>query len=114
MTTSGPGIGQFPYNPPPGFEGADTFTYVLADNPNAASTAANRTATVSISVSGMVWFINSNAAACTTLAAGCGRLSNPFSTLAAFNTLNNGSGNNPAANDSIFVYESSTAYAGGV
>ena len=60
----------------------------------------------------MIWFINNNSASCLTLAAGCGRLTNPFSTLAAFNALNNGTGNNPAANDNIFVYESATAYIG--
>ena len=62
----------------------------------------------------MIWFINNNSASCLTLAAGCGRLTNPFSTLAAFNALNNGTGNNPAANDNIFVYESATAYVGPV
>ncbi len=106
--------GTFTYNPPPGYEGADSFTYTLTDNANANSAAANRTATVSLTVSGMVWFIDNNATACTTLAAGCGRLSNPFSTLAAFNGLNNGAGNNPAANDNIFIYESASSYSGGV
>src|SRR5215213_2088243 len=114
MTTSGADIGKFTYNPPAGFEGVDTFTYTLSDNPNVTSVGANRTATVSITVSGMIWFINNNAASCLTLAAGCGRLTNPFSSLAAFNTLNNGTGNNPAANDNIFVYESATSYVGPV
>ena len=120
MTTSGAGMGQFTYNPPPGFEGIDTFTYVLTDNANASSAASNRTATVSIPVSGMVWFINNGAAACTTLAAGCGRLSNPFSTLAAFNSVNGQADIvashifNPAANDNIFVYESAIQYTGAV
>ena len=112
MVTSGAGIGRFTYDPPAGFEGTDTFTYTLSDNTNASSSAANRTGTVSITVSGMVWFINNNATSCTV--AGCGRLSNPFSTLAAFDALNDGVGNHPAANDSIFVYESGTAYTGGV
>jgi len=114
MTVSGADIGKFIYNPPAGFEGVDTFTYTLSDNANVTSAAANRTATVSITVSGMIWFINNNAASCVTLAAGCGRLTNPFSTLAAFNSLNNGTGNNPAANDNIFVYESATDYVGPV
>jgi hypothetical protein len=106
MTTSGADIGKFTYNPPAGFEGVDTFTYTLTDNANVTTGALNRTATVSITVSGMFWFINNNSASCLTLAAGCGRLSNPFSTLAAFAALNNGTGNNPAANDNIFIYES--------
>src|SRR6185436_886810 len=83
MTTSGADIGKFTYNPPPGFEGTDTFTYTLSDNPNVLTSAANRTATVSITVSGMIWFIN-NAASCP-----CdGRLTNPFNTLASFDAIN--------------------------
>jgi hypothetical protein len=108
MTMSGVDIGKFTYNPPPGFEGTDTFTYTFTN------TTGSSVGTVSIPVSGMVWFINNNAAACTTLAGGCGRLSNPFSTLAAFQALNNGTGNNPAVNDNIFVFESATTYTGGV
>lgn len=100
--------GMFTYNPPPGFEGSDTFTYTLGNS------VGSSTGTVTITVSGMIWFVNNNAAACTTLAAGCGRLSNPFSTLAAFNALNDGIGNNPADNDTIFMYESATSYTGGV
>ncbi len=101
--------GSFSYNPPPGFEGTDTFTYTVTD-----AGGATNTATITFNVSGMIWFVNNNAAACTTLAAGCGRLTNPFSTLAAFVALNNGTGNNPAANDNIFIFESATAYTGGV
>jgi Ca2+-binding RTX toxin-like protein len=101
--------GAFTYNPAPGFEGADSFTYTLNDGEGPGDTA-----TVSITVSGMIWFINNNSASCLTLAAGCGRLTNPFSSLAAFAALNNGTGNNPAANDNIFVYESATDYVGPV
>src|ERR1051325_10376947 len=55
----------------------------------------------------MIWFVN-NAASCP-----CdGRLTNPFNTLAAFNGVNNGTGNNPAANDNIFIYESANPYTG--
>ncbi len=116
MTVSGTDIGKFTYNPPAGFEGVDTFTYTLTDNVNVPTTALNRTATVSITVAGMIWFIDNDPTlpSCLTLAAGCGRLTNPFSTLAAFAALNNGSGNNPAANDNIFVYESTTDYVGPV
>ncbi|MFN2622993.1 MAG: beta strand repeat-containing protein, partial [Chthoniobacterales bacterium] len=108
MTVSGAGIGQFTYNPPAGFEGSDTFTYRLTDNANATSVAANRTATVTIPISGMVWFINNAAGA------GDGRLSSPFNTLAAFQAVNDGTGNHPAANDNIFIYESAAAYIGPV
>ena len=39
-----------------GFEGVDTFTYTLNDGEGNTDTA-----TVSITVSGMIWFINNNA-----------------------------------------------------
>ena len=113
MTVSGANMGKFTYDPPAGFEGTDTFTYILEDNSNATSAASNRTATVSINVSGMIWFINNNAGACSS---SCdGRLSHPYTSLGAFNTANGLSGGlNPDNNDNIFVYESATAYAGGV
>ncbi|MDX2043193.1 MAG: Ig-like domain-containing protein, partial [Acidobacteriota bacterium] len=92
--------GSFSYNPPPGYTGPDSFTYTITHNPNGKMD----TGTVTFTVSGMIWFIDNNAAACTTLAAGCGRLTNPFSSVAAFQALNNGTGNNPAVGDNIFVY----------
>ncbi|MBS1796884.1 MAG: cadherin-like domain-containing protein, partial [Acidobacteria bacterium] len=100
--------GSFTFTPNAGFEGATTFTYTMS---NGSFTAQG---TVTINVSGMIWFINNNAAACTTVAAGCGRLGTPFSTLAAFNTANVGGGSNPDDNDNIFIYESATGYSGAV
>jgi uncharacterized repeat protein (TIGR01451 family) len=120
MIGSGAGIGQFTYDPPAGFTGTDTFTYTLADNAGAPSAVGNRTGTVSITITGMVWFINNGASACTTAASNCGRLSSPYSTLAAFEAENGDADVPatddwfPAAGDNIFVYESATAYAGGV
>jgi uncharacterized repeat protein (TIGR01451 family) len=102
--------GSFSYNPPAGFEGmgasADSFFYTVSDG------AATNTAQVSLNVSGMIWFINNNPGACSS---NCnGRLSNPFTTVAAFQAINNGTGNNPAINDHIFIYESGAAYTGGI
>jgi methionine-rich copper-binding protein CopC len=108
MTTSGVGMGQFTYNPPAGFEGTDSLEYTIT------SGAASASAKVALAVSGMIWFVNNGAAACTTQAAGCGRLTNPYSTLAAFAAENDGTGNNPAANEAIFVYQSTTPYTGPV
>ena len=107
MITSGAGLGQFTYNPPRGFEGTDTFNYTIS-NANGSDTA-----TVTIAVSGMIWFINNNAGACSV---SCdGRLSNPYTTLATFNTANVLAGGlNPDNNDNIFIYESATAYTGAV
>ena len=106
MVSSGAGIGQFTYDPPAGYEGTDSFQYVVTDG------ARSDTATVTLSVSGMVWFVDNTAAACTTRASGCGRLTSPYSTLAAFAAENNGTGNNPAAGDNVFVYQRTTAYVG--
>src|SRR5205085_6634101 len=69
----------------------------------------NRKATVTLTVSGMIWFVNNTAGS-----NGDGRLSSPFNTLAAFQAVNDGAGNHPAANDNIFLYESATAYVGPV
>lgn len=89
--------GAFTYNPPPGFEGTDTFTYTLNDNdaPNQTDTG-----TVSIAVSGMIWFVNSAAGA-----PGDGRLTSPFNSLANFNAL---AADDPG--DNLFFYSGS--YAG--
>ncbi|HXO25813.1 MAG TPA: Ig-like domain-containing protein [Thermoanaerobaculia bacterium] len=102
MTTSGAGIGQFTYNPAAGYTGADSFTYTISDA-NGSSTA-----TVHLTLSGIIWFINDNAGA------GDGRLSSPFNSLAAFQAVNDGAAHHPAANANIFLYDSSTGYTGPV
>lgn len=108
MDTEGDGMGTFTYNPPAGFEGTDSLEYTIQ------SGAATSSAKVALPVSGMIWFVNNGGAACTTRASGCGRLTNPYSTLAAFQAENNGTGNNPAAGDNIFLYQSATTYTGPV
>jgi uncharacterized repeat protein (TIGR01451 family)/CSLREA domain-containing protein len=102
MTVSGVDMGKYLYNPPAGYEGSDTFTYQITNG------GGSDTATVTLPISGMVWFINNAAGA------GDGRLSSPFSTLAAFQAVNDGVGNHPAINDNIFIYESGTDYVGPV
>jgi methionine-rich copper-binding protein CopC len=102
MTTSGPGIGQFTYNPKAGYTGADSFTYTIS-NANGSSTA-----TVSLTLSGIIWFIDASAGA------GDGRLSSPFNSLASFQAVNDGVGLHPAANANIFLYDNASAYTGPV
>lgn len=97
------GDGSFTYNPAPGYEGSDNFTYTIDNNFGISSTA-----TVTFTVSGMIWFINNSAGS-----AGDGRLSSPFNTLAAFTAINNGTGNNPASADNIFLYTGAGNYTGG-
>lgn len=91
--------GSFTYNPPPGFEGSDSFTYTLTNS------EGSNNATVSITVSGMIWFVNS-AATCP-----CdGRLTNPFIELTGVNSFDAGAADDPG--DNIFLYSGS--YTGGV
>lgn len=102
----GPARGRFLYSPPAGFEGIDRFQYVVVDGPS------SDTATVSLRVSGMVWFVDNAAQACTTRAQRCGTLELPYSSLAAFQAENDGVGDNPGPNDDIFLFERATAYTG--
>lgn len=95
--------GSYTYNPPAGYEGSDTFTYTLTNG------GGSSTATVTVTISGMIWFVDSSA-----VSSGDGRLTTPFNTLAAFQAVNDGTGNHPAANESVFLYERATDYVGPV
>jgi hypothetical protein len=88
--------GSFTYNPSPGFTGSDSFTYTI-DN----GFSAPASATVTLNVAGVVWFVNNNAAS-----NGDGRLSAPFKQIA------NVTGT--AAGQTIFLYESATDYSGSI
>ncbi len=91
--------GSFTYDPPPGHEGPDTFTYDIQD-----ADSNTDTATVMINVSGMIWFVDGSGAN------GDGRLSSPFNCLVGTGCFD------PAAadetGDNVFVYEGS--YNGGL
>jgi uncharacterized repeat protein (TIGR01451 family) len=93
--------GSFTYNPPPGFEGVDSFSYTAMDDEGQTDTA-----TVAINVSDMIWFIDAGATCpCD------GRLSNPFDNLAV--TANSFDVNAADdAGDSIFLADGS--YNGGL
>jgi uncharacterized repeat protein (TIGR01451 family) len=92
--------GSFSYNPPAGYEGPDSFTYTVTD-----PTGKTDTATASVTVSDVVWFIDNNAPA-----GGDGRLTNPYNSLAS---VSNGSDLDEPF-DVIFVHEGAGAYAGGI
>jgi hypothetical protein len=95
--------GNFTYNPPPGFEGADVFNFTIAD-----SGGGSGNGTVTVTVSDMVVFIDASAGG-----PGDGRLTSPFHTLEAFEAVNgSGGAADPEAGDSIFMYSGS--YTGGV
>jgi uncharacterized repeat protein (TIGR01451 family) len=107
MNTS---TGTFTYDPPRGFTGTDSFNYTISN------AAGSDQGTVVLTVSDMLWFINNTAGACSS---GCdGRLTHPFTTLAAFEAIN-GNGTtaggaviDPEAGDNIFLYSGSGSYTG--
>ena len=86
-----PATGAFTFEPAPGFEGTTTFTYTISDG------ALSDTGTVTITVSGMIWFIDDSVAG-----PGDGRLGAPFNSIANFNSL---AADDPG--DNIFVYSGS-------
>jgi hypothetical protein len=89
--------GTFSFRPTAGHEGAASFSYTVS---NGFGTSAP--ATVSMTVGSPIWFINAAAAA-----GGDGSYDTPFNSLATFAAINNDTGNNPAANDQIFLYSGS-------
>jgi hypothetical protein len=99
--------GTFVYNPGAGFEGADSFFYTLTNSTVTPNLSDTGQVTINLGgANGMVWFINNNAAS-----TNVGTQANPFTTLATFNGLNNGTGNNPNNGDTIFLFESGTNYS---
>lgn len=105
--------GSFSYDPAPGNPNDVTLNYTVCDNGTPGSACTNATATLDLA-GPMIWFVNASAPACTALANNCGRLTNPFSSLAAFNALNNGTGLNPNDGHYIFVYENASGQSGAV
>ncbi|MFN8522584.1 MAG: cadherin-like domain-containing protein [Chloroflexota bacterium] len=102
MTTSGVGAGRFTFDPKVGSTAADSFGYSISNGFGSVN------GTVNVTVSNILWFVDNTS----TCSASCdGRFTHPFTTLASFGTAN-GTANGPAVNETIFVYESATAYTG--
>ncbi|MGH9967469.1 MAG: Calx-beta domain-containing protein [Pyrinomonadaceae bacterium] len=68
QVTAASGNGSFEYNPPAGFTGSDTFTYIVSD-----ADGSSQPVTVTLTVTGLIWFVNSAAPV-----GGTGRLTAPF------------------------------------
>ncbi|MBI1840907.1 MAG: cadherin-like domain-containing protein [Verrucomicrobia bacterium] len=92
--------GGFTYDPPVGFEGVDSFSYRIDDGEGFTDTGK-----VSLTVTGVVWFVNAAAPA-----GGDGRLKTPFKSLASFAAINNNSPAGGRSGHSLFLYSGS--YAG--
>lgn len=81
--------GSFTYNPPPGFEGADIFTYTVTDDEGQTNTGS-----VTVTVDNVIWFIQDNAPA-----GGDGRINSPFGSIFTFTST---AADDPG--DIIFIY----------
>ncbi|HEV2862472.1 MAG TPA: Ig-like domain-containing protein [Pyrinomonadaceae bacterium] len=104
MNTS---TGTFTYDPPRGFTGTDSFNYTISN------AAGSDTGTVVLTVSDMLWFVNNAAGACSV--ACDGRLTHPYTTLAAFDAANGTAGvGNPEAGDHVFIHTGGGSYTGPV
>src|SRR5439155_20006412 len=92
--------GSFTYLPPAGYTGSDTFAYSVSDGHGGAASA-----TVTITISGMVWYVDNAAAP-----GGDGRSTRPFTSLSALQ----GAGAPDSPGDYIFVSQGSGPYTSGI
>jgi len=92
--------GSFTYDPPVGYTGPDSFNYTVT------SANGSDTGTVSLTVAGMVFFVNDDDAT----AGGDGRLSNPFNCLVGAGCFSTSTADE--AGDNIFLFDG--AYTGGL
>ena len=89
--------GTFTFNPERGYEGAASFQYQITNGFGSA------TATVSLTIEKMVWFIDDGAPA-----GGDGRFLSQYNSLAAFQAANGAAGGaDPDNQDGIFLYAGS-------
>src|SRR5438874_1526177 len=70
--------GVFVYTPKPGFTGTDSFVYVINDG-DSDSGGHEDVGTVTITVTGVIWFIDNSQ-----VSNGDGRLGTPFNSIANF------------------------------
>lgn len=95
--------GTFTYAPNAGFVGMDSFIYTVTDDGGLSSTA-----TVSITVSDRVWYIDSSLGV-----NGDGTSVSPFNSLAAVNGAG-GAGDPDQSGDTLFLFGGGPVYSGGI
>ena len=94
VTAAGASQGTFTYDPPPGYEGADTIDYTITTDNGSAD------GVVVLNVAGMIWFVNGNLSV-----GGDGRLTRPFESLETL-LLTGAAG----PGDAVFIYETADEY----
>jgi hypothetical protein len=95
--------GSFTYEPPPGFVGTDTFSYQITN------AGGSDTATVSITTTDMIWFIDNSSGASSN-----GTLNFPFTSINDLNSSQTGSAPGAQQGDSIFIAAGSGNYTNGI
>ena len=95
--------GSFTYEPPPGFNGDDTFTYQIEN------TAGTDTGTVTITVDDMIWFIDN-----ASTGSNRGTLDNPFTSITSFNSAQGAALPSVIPGDTIFVAAGGSDYTDGI
>ena len=95
--------GAFSFLPAQGYTGTDTFTFTVTD-----ANSGTGEGTASVVVSNRVWYVDNSLAA-----AGDGRSTTPFNTIAPLNTGGSADAKD-GAGDFIFVYQGTASYTGGL
>ncbi len=93
--------GTFTYTPPAGFTGKDTFTFQVSDG------TATSSATATITVSNLVWYVNDTGVANGNGVNGNGTSASPFDALSALPAVQ-------TSGDDIFLFGTTTPYGGGL
>ncbi len=96
--------GAFSYLPPTGFEGIDSFNYLIQDNDGNQDPA-----TVFVVVTEMIWFIDNSAAS-----PGGGGITTPFNSISAFNAVQTGTAPGAKDGDIIFLHSGTGNYTNGI
>ena len=95
--------GSFDYSPPAGVSGAnvDSFTYAIENGFGEVTTNCTANITLNTDAGAVPWFISGGAGG-----ANVGTFADPFTSIAAFNAANDGTGNNPGDGDIVYVVAS--------
>jgi len=96
--------GSFDYTPGVGVTGTETFFYTIQNN------LGTEVGQIDIEIDDILWFIDNSAATSTNI----GTFTNPFTSLANFNAVNDGAGNNPGDNATLYLSTGSGSYTDGL
>ncbi len=93
--------GSFDYSPPAGVTGAnaDSFNYAIGNGFGEVTTNCTANISLNTDAGAVPWFISRGAGG-----ANVGTFADPFTSIAAFNAVNNGTGSNPGNGDIVYIF----------